>query len=161
MTAPPIFTDGEALTAEKLQALGSEPVVYTPTLTAPTTPPTLGTGATREGIWVQAGPMVHLWFSFQFGSAGAAAGSGQYRMSLPVPVDPGALIGVSLGAGRAVDASVATDTGSSLVVVEMLSTDPSVAVFAVEEGVTVTATVPWMWAAGDRLFGHAAYLGAF
>lgn len=160
MADPPIFVDGQPATASMLQALGSEITTYTPALTAASSDPNLGTSPDVDGAWFQLGPLCFVWFSVQFGTGGAVnAGSGQYRLSLPVPVLAGGLAKVALGSGRAVDASVATDLGSSILGVEMLDGDPNKCVFATEEGVTVTAGVPWTWAASDRLFGRAVYPG--
>lgn len=58
---------------------------WTPTLTATTTNPTLGTGGTvQEGYYMQLGKLVIAWYSIQFGTTGLNVGSGEYRLSLPV-----------------------------------------------------------------------------
>lgn len=57
---------------------------YTPTLTASTTNPTLGSGSTVFGSYSQVGKIVTVKFMFIFGSSGTNAGSGTYRVSLPV-----------------------------------------------------------------------------
>lgn len=161
-TTPPIFVDGDPATASMLQALGSEVTLYTPTLTAATANPNLGTDPERNGMWVQIGPLCHVWFEIQFGTGGSvSAGTGQYRVGLPVPVLDGGLTRVTLGSGRAIDASVATDLGSSLLEAEMLANEPTKAIFATEEGVSVTASVPHTWASGDELFAHLVYPGDF
>jgi hypothetical protein len=57
---------------------------YTPALTASTTNPTLGTGSVVAGKYKQIGKTVFGWAKLQFGTSGVAAGSGVYRISLPV-----------------------------------------------------------------------------
>lgn len=57
---------------------------WTPVLTAATTNPTLGSGSVQDGGYVQIGKLVTAWFHIQFGSSGISAGSGDYRISLPV-----------------------------------------------------------------------------
>jgi len=56
---------------------------YTPTLTAATTNPTLGTGSTRWGNYAQIGKVVVAHFGIVFGSGGSA-GTGNYAISAPV-----------------------------------------------------------------------------
>lgn len=58
---------------------------YTPALTASTTNPTIGTGGnTQTGSYVQINKLVTGFAYIAFGSSGAAAGSGSYRVSIPV-----------------------------------------------------------------------------
>lgn len=161
MADPPIVAPGETLAAEKLQAFGSELTTYVPTLTAAGGNPTLGSGSDSDGSWYQIGPLVYFAFSIQFGTSGVATGTGQYRVALPVPVLPGNLAKVSLGRGRVIDNNVATDLGSSIIELEMLDGDPTKLIMAVEEAVTIAATVPWTWAASDRIFGSGTYPGDF
>lgn len=79
----PVFLPGERLPASKLQLLHSGWTSYTPLLTASTTNPTLGTGSLATGAYALWGDAVYYLFRFRFGT-GAAAGSGTYRVSLPV-----------------------------------------------------------------------------
>lgn len=162
MADPPIFVDGDPATAEMLQALGSEISAYTPTLTGAGGNPVLGTAADSSGSWWQLGPLVFFKFSIQFGTSGASFGSGQWRIALPpVPVLLGALPKMSLGAGRVIDNNVATDLGSAIIELEMLDGDPTKLIMAVEEGVSVTPTVPFTFQVSDRLFGGGFYPGDF
>jgi hypothetical protein len=57
--------------------------VYTPTLTATTTNPTLGTSSSTSGKWCRIGDFVFATGDIRFGTAGTAAGSGTYQISLP------------------------------------------------------------------------------
>lgn len=56
---------------------------YTPTLTAVTTNPTLGTGSVAVGAYKRIGKTVFWRASILCGSAGVVAGSGTYQLSLP------------------------------------------------------------------------------
>lgn len=56
---------------------------YTPTLTAATTNPTLGTGSVAIGAYKRIGKTVLWRASILCGSAATAAGSGTYTLSLP------------------------------------------------------------------------------
>jgi hypothetical protein len=57
---------------------------WTPSLTASTTNPTLGTASRAEGIYVKVGRLVVANFVIEFGTSGTNAGSGFYRINLPV-----------------------------------------------------------------------------
>lgn len=57
---------------------------YTPTLSASTTNPTLGTGSIRNGSFTQLGKVVIVNANVVFGTSGTNAGSGTYRISLPI-----------------------------------------------------------------------------
>lgn len=57
---------------------------YTPTLTAASSNPTLGTGSSATGHFYRIGQQCTAMFFIKFGSAGVAAGSGLYRISPPL-----------------------------------------------------------------------------
>jgi hypothetical protein len=58
---------------------------YTPTLTATTTSPNLGSGSVVRGKYTRgAGGMVHVAWRIAFGTTGTASGTGQYLVSLPI-----------------------------------------------------------------------------
>lgn len=77
---------------------------YTPVLTASTTNPTLGSGAIQTGAWSASGCEIKGRAGFYFGSSGAAAGSGVYRISLPTPAKTFG-VNVVIGAGWVYDNS--------------------------------------------------------
>jgi hypothetical protein len=57
---------------------------YVPTLTATTSNPNLGTGSSFTGKFKSNNKVVSGWANIAAGSAGVTAGSGTYRISLPV-----------------------------------------------------------------------------
>jgi hypothetical protein len=61
-------------------------VPYTPALTASSVNPTMGTGATATGMYTRLGDLVVAYGDIRFGTAGFAAGTGTYRIGLPVAV---------------------------------------------------------------------------
>jgi len=88
-----VGTNGHTLVADSGEATGLKWAAgasfgtwatYTPVLTASTTNPTLGSGSTAAGRYVQNGKVVTAVVFFNFGGSGFAAGSGNLRVSLPV-----------------------------------------------------------------------------
>lgn len=76
-------TAGSVLTAATLNTIGAVSESYTPALTAVTTNPTLGTGSSAVATYQQLQKMAFVRGAIFFGSSGAAAGSGAYRISVP------------------------------------------------------------------------------
>lgn len=74
---------GVAVEAIETQLVGAY-TTYTPTLTASTTSPTLGSGSTAVGYYKRIGRIVHGYCQIVFGTSGVAAGSGYYGLLLPV-----------------------------------------------------------------------------
>lgn len=146
---------------------------YTPTLNASTVDPTLSNNASQVvvGAYQQQGATVVGWASVRFGTAGVAAGTGTYSVSLPVaPVTPETkgVDAVPLGSGYIVDFSDDLRikfTASALVSVSnggvsgesMLVLDAGQ--FAQGTGF-VAAAVPWTWAAGDSIYVDFRYQAA-
>ena len=131
---------------------------YTPTLTAATTDPVLGTGSTVLGRYVTIGRTVHVQVNIKFGSSGASAGSGQYRVSLPVT----AVSPLRAGGAMPIGNGWVLDTWNLLyqVGVEQLSTT-SVEFRSMTSGNNgVTHTFPFAWDNGDELAFCATYEAA-
>ena len=59
---------------------------YTPALTGSVSDPTLGTGSSVVGRWMRLGDLGIVFARINFGTSGTAAGSGNYRISLPFTV---------------------------------------------------------------------------
>lgn len=157
MADPPIFAPGETLPADKLQPLGSAPALWTPTLGASTTPPTLGTGSSRLGVWTQNGSVIDIWFQITFGTSGVNPGNGFYTVSVPVPILLSPITTPIVGTGWIVDAS----PGPAGNIIGLQVTSASALIMPVEAGTLVTQAAPWTWAASDSISGHARYIGDF
>ena len=83
---------GEVVTAalmnthirDNLNMVTGIPAAFTTGLNAATTQPTLGTGSSVSGSWLQVGKLVHYRVSIISGSSGTVPGSGTYQFGLPV-----------------------------------------------------------------------------
>ena len=154
MSTPVTFSAGQPVTAAQLNTLGAAVATYTPALTAATTSPTLGSGSAVTGQYGQLNWLAAVWFDITFGTSGTAAGSGEYRVSLPVNIEPGAATGMVLGSGTIWDNDVSS---LRLVTFEMVSGQPGVVKIAVEADTSATSSAPWTWAASDRITGQVLY----
>lgn len=152
MTDIPVLLPGETLAAGEAQALAGLVVPYTPTLTSSGgTQPVLGTGGSAVGEWSQNGSMIDYRARIDFGSAGVVAGSGDYRISLPIPADsdwpPGAV-----GWARLADLSAAARQNRWAVL------DGSTRLIMQDAGGgNVGGAVPWAWAATDWMIVAVRY----
>lgn len=156
MASPIIFTAGQVVTAGQLNTLGAEPASWTPALTSDGTSPTMGTGATNVGRVTQVNHLVQATFDIAFGSS-MAAGTGTYRVSLPVNVDPGSESYQIVGRGMVYDASLDDPWQVTFVT---LPGAPTVARIAYMSGSThdwATASGPITWAHADRIVGSLLY----
>lgn len=120
---------------------------YTPTLTAATTNPTLGTGGAAEGRYtVWNGKWCTIRGTILFGTASVSAGSGQYFMALPFNTSSQIANGVSSqGVATLRDSS----TGTINMGVTYAAASASTASF--HSGGIVTNAAPWTWAASDYI----------
>jgi hypothetical protein len=133
---------------------------YTPVLTAATTNPTLGTGSNSTARYLKVGRLVIYTFSITFGTSGTAAGSGEYRVSLPFgrasssspPADfpPGMV--------RLFDSSA---SATAIVPARMIATTNFIMQYPSTWPATGTSTVnqaaPWAWDASDSIRGQIIY----
>lgn len=124
---------------------GSAWTSYTPTLTATTTSPTLGTGSVRSGAYMQVGKLVTVRCTIKFGTSGVAAGSGFYEVSLPVTA-------VTLASSRQQGSATAWDNSTSNFEdgVVFIETGATTKVRLSIGGTVVTHNAPWTWAASDQ-----------
>ncbi|WP_088320299.1 hypothetical protein [Kineosporia sp. R_H_3] len=128
---------------------------YTPALTASTTNPTLGTGGSITGKYIQVGKTVHFRIAVTFGTS-PNAGSGSYRFSLPV-----ASVAITSGAGEAPARAMLWDSSASSRVPRAAYTFSSTIVSLLDEsGALVGSAAPWTWAAGDIITIHGTYEAA-
>lgn len=125
---------------------------YTPTLTASTTNPTLGTGSTASGAYCQIGKVVHYRARIIFGTSGVAAGSGFYYVSLPV-ASTGSL---QFGFARITDSSA-----SKVFLGHAVFNSSSIVAIRVQQDSTGEAAVqngtPFTWAASDEIIIEGTY----
>lgn len=123
---------------------------YTPALTAATTNPTLGSGSSATGRYIQIGKLVFVSGSFVFGSSGVNAGSGEYRISLPVTSASTIILSGTtvLFDNSATLFSIAASYYSSTTVMRIAI--PTTAL-------VVTHSSPWTWAANDQIVFSAIY----
>ena len=131
---------------------------WTPALTASTTNPTLGTGSTTVGEYLQIGKLVFATFTIAFGSSGVNAGSGDYRISLPIAANTNAR---NLGGTLSINDNSTNIVRIACPLFYVNSTTISLRIDStVTGGYTVTHAVPWAWAALDGLWGTITYEAA-
>lgn len=154
--ADPEFLPGEILPAAKLQRLGDDDT-YVPSLQAPTTNPDLGTSPIREAeIWLN-GMKVDIWWRITFGT-GSTAGSGEYRIPIPVsyPVKAGLFDG-SFGTGVA-----RTSTSGRANLTVYIDNAGQYMYFRDNVNASlISHSNPWAWADGYTIAGHVSYLTDF
>lgn len=149
------------LSIMRLDSGSSDPTFsdWTPVLTAVTTNPTLGTGSEAYGRYTQHGKLVVARGHIKFGTSGTNAGSGAYRISLPVPAaSPAGSVGV-YGHGYLYDDSAGTLKQHTL---GFVTTTTMQFVIDGTAGSTspVDNTVPWAWGASDYLLFSMEYEAA-
>lgn len=132
---------------------------YTPTLTASSADPTLGSGSSATGYYIQSGKRVFGYASFIFGSSGVAAGTGSYGLLLPVepinrvqPIGTGYMVDFSDNI-RIVVAAVGTEPNTFATSTrKVVLWQSNVATDGIGSGDNPCgAAVPWTWAANDQI----------
>lgn len=147
--------------AGALQALGGAWSSYTPAVTGSVSNPTLGTGASQSGRYMQVGKTAIVRAAIAFGTAGVAVGSGAYYISLPATITPVTGAFAVVGTGYYFDSSataytpVIARTTSTGLLIELMypATWPNGAV------TNVGSTAPAVPAASDQ-FGFNIVLEA-
>lgn len=128
---------------------------YTPALTAATTNPTLGTGASATGTYIQIGKTVHFRAVIKFGTSGVAAGSGTYQISLPVTA------AAFLSPADRIGGADLNDNSAGAAYIGSLSpVDTSKVSLRVHGAGTATHAVPFAWAASDQIVVWGTYEAA-
>ncbi|MFD0902325.1 hypothetical protein [Actinomadura sediminis] len=124
---------------------GSEWSTYTPTLTATSSNPTLGTGSTAQGRYIRYGRMVTCTAWIRFGTSGVSVGSGFYEISLPVLART-QTVGRRTGSGYLYDSSNDYQDGGCFIDVNVQDR-----VRLSMNGTVVTPTSPMAFGASDEL----------
>ena len=156
-TSPRTWVAGETVTAaelnthvrDNLKVIGDAWTTYTPTLTASTTDPTLGSGSSATGAYIAAGKLIIGRARIVFGASGTAAGTGNYFVSIPVTAR--ATTDLVNGSCRLVHSTTTIArpfpalTTTSLLVMEYPATWPS------DTQTLVGDSAPWAWGASDSI----------
>lgn len=137
----------------RLATLGTS-ASFTPVLNAVTSNPTLGSGSQVSGRYVVHGGWVFAVVRITFGTSGVNAGSGEYRIPLPVTAGSDAS-DAPLGFGYLYDSS-----GSAANLVVPMAVDTSTARLIRDTGFSVTNAAPWTWAASDQIRLSFSYTAA-
>lgn len=154
MTNPFPFSSGDVLTAADMNAIGAW-TDYTPALTASTNP-TLGTGSTTYGRYVQLNDLVIGTAYFAFGSSGASAGSGNYNVSLPVAASTA---NVNVIAGHCWVFQSSTSTARNAIFQPTTSTT-GLMLLTDNASFVVAATVPFTFTNNDQIRVQFCYEAA-
>lgn len=134
--------------------LAASYTAWTPTLTAASVNPTLGSGGTAVGRYTQIGKHVSGYGTITFGSSGVAAGTGEYHIALPATAT--ATTPRTMGSVVLYDSSTGT---FNLGVVYYSST--TVARIAITgTALVVSEATPWVWAANDAIVFNLDYEAA-
>jgi hypothetical protein len=134
---------------------------HTPTLAAVTTDPTMGTDAALLSEWSDMGGMIAWSGQIVFGTAGVAAGSGEYGIVPPVPIHP--VSPMCTGGIRLVDSSAAVVLDAQPVGGLLLPTGFGwlqarwSAVAPAGAARVWSSTIPWTWAANDSIEWFVTY----
>ena len=163
-----LASDNNAIVIDKMD-IGI--TAYTPVLAAQTTAPTLGTG-TSLGEYCEVQGFIFGNFRIEFLDAGITSGSGEYGISLPVPVNGtyhivGAAFNESIGLNSVIgeayiwDSSTVNGSGGAALDVVTVG-GVSYARIVLETFVGKTSRVfrnanPWTLATGDKFLGQFFY----
>lgn len=130
---------------------------YTPTLTATVTPPTLGTGSVQTGRFCLNGKMCTCQFAISVGTTNFAAGSGEYRVSLPIN-SGGVLANQTryFGAGIVRDSNVNTHYPMTFALLYNQTATTTWQMYSSANAI-VTEVSPFTWAQSDSVYGTISY----
>jgi hypothetical protein len=103
---------------------------YVPALTSSGTTPVLGTGNTLVGKYYKIFDQIFTWGEFRFGTTGASAGTGSFRISLPFKAKTNLAYATSPAIGSAQAFNTLTDASRQPLVPKL--EDPNYIVFGVK-----------------------------
>lgn len=138
---------------QKNLILPTERKQFTPTLTATSTDPDLGTGSSTSGAYVKIGNQVIYRFFIQFGS-GSSPGNGRYNISVPHSISSSIWATGTYAIGSAIlfDWSVA---GHKELAVPYASGSSSISMVVKDS--TVFHNNPFNWDDDDRFSATVIY----
>jgi hypothetical protein len=139
--------------------------IYTPRLHGGTTDPNLGDDGEAFGLFSRKGHWIRGMARFLFLGDNLAAGSGQYRISLPLPVDYSVVVGsgtiaggTCLGFGRIRDFSTAANNSPVYVQPPDPAVQEDVVFMVITTGnASVTDSAPFTPANWSRYSVHFSY----
>jgi len=149
------LTAGQILTAATMNQIGAVWETYTPTLTASTTNPNLGTTGTASGRYARIQKIVIGQAQFVFGGASIAAGLGFYFCSIPITAQSA---GPTAGNMIAIDVSTFATTSNTAA----LDTTARLIGYGTG-GASLAGTIQsttYPWAAGDIIRVNFCYEAA-
>ena len=154
------LVSGQILTAATMNSIGAAWVSWTPTLTAVTTNPTLGTASTATGKYTQINKLIVADFLIVFGTA-PTAGSGVYRVSLPITAASTTSY-YEASKGQILIRDSSTQFQYQATPYFNATTTMQIAYSATYGGALVDTSNanPWTWAAGDSISGFVIYEAA-
>jgi hypothetical protein len=156
MANPFPFVAGEVLTAADMNGIG-EWTSYTPTWTASTTNPTIGNG-NLVARYARIQDLIQVQFHISFGTT-TTAGSGQYRVSLPVTAATAISPYTAYGSGYILDSSAGAAYVTSVLVSNSSTTNVIMKITGSGFG-DVTATSPFTFTNLDEINGSFFYRAA-
>lgn len=164
-TTPRTWVTGETVTAAELNTEIRDALTgiqaawtsYVPTLTASTTNPTLGTGGSATGSYIQWGKTIIGQGRILFGST-MTAGSGTYKIALPVTANPG--VETAVGVAYLFDSSGSTIFFSQMRFLAADSGTTARLFGATTSPYDATNALPWVWAANDAITFQFNYQAA-
>lgn len=155
-----IYLKDDAGTETDLTASGGAAPTYsayTPTLTAASVNPTLGTGGSAAGRYAQTGKIVNAAGTITFGSSGTNAGSGEYRIALPV-TQPASIGSNVLGTVILFDSSATRFYGATAY--KSSTTQMRIAVNESAGQIVLAEANVFAWSAGDLIMFNITYEAA-
>jgi hypothetical protein len=135
---------------------GSAWTAYTPSLTAVSSNPVLGSGATIAGRYMRVGRTVTVQVNIRFGTSGTGAGSGFYEISLPVlarSINPGFL---AIGSAYARDNPAANFADGQAFIAPGVNNRARISI----DSSVIAHNIPWAWGANDELGFTGVYEAA-
>jgi len=155
-----LWQPGMIITSSRINPEG--PFSYTPQLTATATNPALGFGGdyALEGRWWRWGHMVHAYIRLRFGSSGASAGSGFYRISLPVPASSDYTFNAGIGLGvQCGSATLRRQSPFDAVIGSVQLTSANTIQINIPGSVGgVRENAPWTWGPSDAISVTVDYI---